>query len=190
MLPRALSDDVYVFERAYMGHHCLVALNKGPAQRVTLTQLGLPDGSYESLVRSEDSPAAALVVVGGSAELWLPQDSALVYHHTPPVPPAKALVTVQVNGCRPRQGERLYVLGDCAELGSWDQDRARPLEFVNANTWSLDVSFDQSLGQTVRYKYLLKDERGRLVHENTLGHYGTVPSSGRAIWRDEWQAPR
>jgi cyclomaltodextrin glucanotransferase len=190
MLTRALSDDVYVFERVYMGHSCLVALNKGPQQRVPLAQLALPDGAYENAVGADAGGKEApipLQVRGGCAELHLPKDAVQIYHHTPAVPTARAIVTLQLNGYRAQPGEQVYVLGDCPELGSWDQDRARALEWINANTWSLDVAFDASAGQRVRYKYAIKNATGQLLRENTLGHHHTVPTEGRTSFRDHWQ---
>ena len=185
MLTRALTPDVYVFERCYQGNFCLVALNKGPAQRVALTHLGLPDGTYTNVVDDASVPAA-LLVCDGRAELHLEPDTVQVFHYTLPLLTGQTVVTLQVNGYKAEPTETLFVIGDCPELGSWDLDQARRLEYINANTWSLDVPFTQSAGKLIRYKYFVRPEGGRLVRENSLGHYHTVPQSGRTNFRDHF----
>jgi cyclomaltodextrin glucanotransferase len=180
----ALTDDIYVFERAYMGHFCLCAMNKGLEQRVTLEASGFPDGEYPNLLGSE-----RVRVRAGRAELVLRPDAVQVYHHTPSVPKAQVVVTLQVHGYKSQPGELLYAVGDCAELGNWDTERAVLLEYVNESTWSVDVSFLQSVGQAVRYKYFVKDAAAQIVRENCLGHCHTVPPAGRYNWRDEWSTP-
>ena len=281
MFTRALSDDVYVFERAYMGHSCLVAVSKGAAHRVSLSHLALPDGVYTNLLADEGAAsqaaekkpiqvedkdplpvkdhdkdhdkdkdrdkdhdkdkdrdkdhdkdrdkdhdkdkdrdkdkdhdkdkgfaaiklkapvritersgdpgpdiAAPLRVKDGKAELVLPRDTVMVFHCTPPALSGKVIITVQLNGLQTQHGESIYVVGDCPELGSWDQARALRLEYINVNTWSLDVPFNQSVGELVRYKYFVKDAAGHLRRENCLGHKHRVPQSGRGNFRDLWE---
>lgn len=184
MITRALTDDVYVFERLYMGSACLVALNKGAAQRIELADLGLPDGTYMDCIGTE-----SLVVKGGRAELLMPQDGVLVFHHVGPALDGRVIVTLQVNGhaARMHEGERLYVTGDCPELGSWDHERACALEYINSNTCAIDIAFTESAGQIIRYKYFVRDEKGRTTRENGMGHRHAVPSSGREVFRDEWR---
>jgi len=182
---RAISDDHYCFERSYMGHVCLVVINKGPARRLPLAHLELPDGVYENLLPCPGG-SSKLTVSAGRAELELHRDTVQVYHHTLPALGGKTLVTVQVNGGKAQHPEAIYVTGDCQELGNWDLDRALRLERINGNTWSLDVPFNESVGQLVRYKYFIKDPSGRLRRETNLGHYHRVPASGRTNWRDIW----
>ncbi len=190
MLTRALTDDIYVFERIYAGHFCLVAMNKGPAQKITLCGLALPDGSYKNLLGEDDHDGqeeGVLQVKQGQAALQLKQDAVKVYHHTPPVAPSKAVLTLQVNGRRTAEAESIYVVGDCQELGDWDLARARLMEHINGNTWALDIPFLESAGQPIRYKYFVKNSSGRIVRENGLGHYAAVPSAGRKNCRDLWE---
>jgi cyclomaltodextrin glucanotransferase len=182
MLTRAITDDVYVFERMYMGDACLVALNKGPEQRIPVGPLGLPDGVYTDTLGTE-----SVHVQGGRTELLLPPDSLLVFHHTQPPLDGAVVITLHLNGYRVRPAEGLYVIGDCPELGSWDTARALPLQYINDNTYSLDVVFSESAGRIIRYKYLARDAAGHLTRENGMGHYYAVPASGRDVRRDEWQ---
>ncbi len=182
MLTRALSDDVYVFERVYMGHSCLVALNKGPAQPVALCQVALLDGQYENILGGQ-----LLHVQAGRAALTLEADSVHVYACTLPEITGQAVVNFQVNGHRAQADEQMFICGDCFELGNWDIAKAVALEFINGNTWAIDIPIRESAGQTIRYKYFTKTCKGHIVRENSLGHSHTMPERGKAICRDDWQ---
>ena len=135
-----------------------------------------------------DAAVGTLRVKDGKAELVLPRDSVQVFHCTAPALVGKTIVTLQVNDCKAKPGEALYVIGDCPELGSWDLDRALRLEYVNSNTWSIDVPFNESAGVLIRYKYLIRNSAGRLRRENCLGHKHRVPESGRGNFRDLWES--
>jgi cyclomaltodextrin glucanotransferase len=177
---RHLDDDVYVFERTYMGHICLVAMNKGPSMMLKLDALQLPDGSYQNLLGKE-----VLSVERGRARVTLASDSVQVFHHTLPIPVSRAAATLQLRGCK-AETELVHVTGDCLELGDWVVARAPRLERIDANTWSVDVAFYESAGKPIRYKYFLLGADGKVLRENHLGHYHSVPASGHVSWHDDW----
>ena len=63
----------------------------------------------------------AAAVKDGKAELVLPRDSVQVFHCTRPALVGKAIVTLQINDCKAKPGEALYVIGDCrsSAAGIW-----------------------------------------------------------------------
>lgn len=97
-------------------------------------------------------------------------------------------VTFTVNGYVTYYGQDIYVVGNTPELGFWDPAKARPLSWVDADTWSGDVYFtDYSRCQTIEYKYIVRNPDGSIVWEGGSNHMRTLPCSGTATFVDNWQ---
>ncbi len=97
-------------------------------------------------------------------------------------------VTFTVQGYVTFYGQNIFVVGDAPELGFWDPAKARPLSWVNSNTWSGDVYFtDYSKCRTVQYKYIVKNPDGSVIWEGGSNHTRTLPCSGTAAFNDNWQ---
>ncbi len=97
-------------------------------------------------------------------------------------------VTFTVNGYVTYYGQNIYVVGNTPELGFWDPAKARPLSWVDADTWSGDVYFtDYSKCQTIEYKYIVKNPDGSIVWEGGSNHVRTLPCSGTTAFTDNWQ---
>ena len=84
-------------------------------------------------------------------------------------------------------GQNIFIVGNVPELGNWNTAQAVPLSWVNSNTWSGPVAFTTSEGQTIQYKYIVKNSDGAIIGEGGNNHTYTVPTSGTASKTDNWQ---
>jgi hypothetical protein len=85
---------------------------------------------------------------------------------------------VRKNNISVQYGERLAVVGSCPELGEWNEARAFPLEYINANTWQGGLALDQSAGKQIKYV---------VIRENA----GAEPALARYLGRvSAWHPPR
>jgi len=180
MITKYLTRDIYVFLRQYMGSFCLVGMNKGDDTEITLENLWIWDGTYEDVLGGEK-----IKVKDGKTLMYLPRDKVCVYSFIAPPVSGKTVITLQVNGYSTRYGEEIYVIGDCPELGNWDLAKAKKLEYINSNTWCVDIPFNESAGKFIRYKYVVISDRF-VRRESGIGHYRLLPKEGRENWRDDW----
>lgn len=88
-------------------------------------------------------------------------------------------------------GSNVYIVGNVAELGNWDPDKAVG-PFYNATgsicsypNWFQDISVPA--GATIEYKYIKKDGAGNVIWESGNNHVNTLPESGTATYTDGWQ---
>ncbi len=88
---------------------------------------------------------------------------------------------------RHKPGLFMFLVGDCPELGDWDYDRAVPMNYVNSNTWFVDVPFDGTCGSEFAYKYFVR-VGGKLSRERALPRRRTAPSEGYRRFRDDWSS--
>ncbi len=84
-------------------------------------------------------------------------------------------------------GQDVYIVGNVPELGNWNTAQAVKLNWVNNNTWSGPVTFTTSKGQTIEYKYIVKNPDGSIIWEGGSNHTYTVPSSGNGSQTNNWQ---
>jgi alpha-amylase len=84
-------------------------------------------------------------------------------------------------------GQNIYIVGNVPELGNWNTAQAVKLNWVNTNTWSGPVIFTTSKGQTIQYKYIVKNPNGSVIWEGGSNHSYTVPASGSGSRTDNWQ---
>jgi glycosidase len=70
-----VSDDILVFERRSGTDSVVVAVNRGVGQQITVSNLGLANGTYTNLVGND-----SVAINAGSAVIDLPQNAILVLH--------------------------------------------------------------------------------------------------------------
>jgi cyclomaltodextrin glucanotransferase len=181
MRTRWVDPDAWVFTRPYLGSSVAVALNRADAPRtLDVANLELEDGRHEDVLGG-----APLDVSQGRARVVLLPRSIAVYEQTRALPTGTVVVDLQVHGVRTAFGERVVICGDAQEFGSWDLDRAVPMEWIDDATWGTTVALDASAGRDVHYKYAVL-RHGSWQREPRRGHSRRVPANGTAVWRDEW----
>ena len=185
-----VTPDVYVFTRSYRQSRCTVALNKSD-QPITLENLfvDLPDRRYVCFLTKRRFE----VKEGRIARLRIDPKQALVLSHIGPAVRGQTVVRVQLNGMQTQLGETVCVSGNCPELGNWDIQKAPALEYINANTWFGEISFDESAGKPIVYKYVIRrtDEHGVILdqprRENLVCRRWWLAPEGIVKWRDYWE---
>jgi len=180
MFHNYVTSDIYAFSRFYMGNSCLVAINRGNEELITVSQCHLPDGLYKDILSDRE-----IQVQNGVTELYLDKNDFQVYSFIAEPLKGDTIITFQINGYSTSMGENVYVTGDCPELGSWDYAKAPRLEYISSNTWALDIPFDESKNDFIHYKYFVKSD-DELIRENTIGRERLVPNKGNVIWKDKW----
>ncbi len=81
-------------------------------------------------------------------------------------------------------GQNVYVVGNVAQLGSWNTNQAVALSAAGYPTWSGSVTLPAST--SIEYKYIKKDGNGSVVWESGSNHVFTTPSSGSVTRNDTW----
>jgi len=178
-----LSEDLYAFTRVYRSSACLTVLNKGPKTMVTLNDIEFPDGVYKDALSDR-----AIRVCGGVIEnLRLDADAAMVFSHLGEVKRHGGLtVSFMLNGLETAYGTSLKVIGNCPELGSWDVQKAFPLEYVNQNLWMGDIDIVESAGRQITYKFIAVNSDGSTQYEDCIAHARLLPAEGYVINRHKW----
>ncbi|HEX6289775.1 MAG TPA: carbohydrate-binding module family 20 domain-containing protein [Herpetosiphonaceae bacterium] len=90
-----------------------------------------------------------------------------------------------VDGFVTAPGQDIYVVGSVAELGSWSPTSAVKLTWIDSDTWSGFVDFGASAGQTIQYKYIVRQGTST-TWENIANRSLTVPSAGSTSVHNVW----
>ncbi|MBI5841077.1 MAG: alpha amylase N-terminal ig-like domain-containing protein [Chloroflexi bacterium] len=207
-----LVDDAnggYAFGRDDASNKIVVALNNNAAARTLtinvsgyvangtmLTDVLNGSATYTVSNGSVSVPVSArwgaVLVAGGSSPTATPTPIPATATPTP-IPPtatptsASVQVTFTEVGYVTYYGQNIFIVGNVPELGNWNTAQAVPLAWVNSNTWSGPVTFTASKGQTIQYKYIVKNPNGSIVWEGGSNHTYTVPTSGSGSRTDNWQ---
>jgi 4-alpha-glucanotransferase len=65
-----------------------------------------------------------------------------------------------------RYGQKLWVMGNHPALGNMDPQAALPMQYLNDQFWSAELSFPSpKTPQIIRYKFLLQEADGRIIEE-------------------------
>jgi len=56
-------------------------------------------------------------------------------------------------------GQNLYICGSSTELGSWDEDKALRMTYLDNGNWSIEVKLKALPDKPIRYKYFLEDQQ-------------------------------
>ncbi len=182
---KLVEKDLYVFVRKYSDSRCLVMLNKGPERVIETIDTEMPNGQHMCLLTGETIE----VQDGQAAQVKIASGQAKVFSFVGQRVKGRAIARIQLNGTRTQPGDRVVIIGDCPELGEWDLTKAVPLEFVNLNMWFAEVAFNESVGQTIAYKYVFihPDPNTAPGRENRTGRLRPLPMEGVAKWRDTWE---
>jgi len=180
MFLHAVTPDLFVFSRRYMGSSIVVALNKTFASSLRVADLPLPNGSCRCLLTGRE-----LEVSDGWATFELDPGDFLVFERPGTALDSPVRCEFQLNGLHTRFGEDVFLTGDCVELGEWDCGRAVRMDYVNGNTWCIDVPFGPSAGKAVAWKYLIRSAQG-IDREPVLPRVQSLPMSGVVRVRDDW----
>jgi cyclomaltodextrin glucanotransferase len=177
-----ITEDVYCYLRRYRDFRCFVALNKGGATTIQVANIDLEDDTYFCpLTRREFE-----VRNGQLSDLFLNSQEAIVLSYFGNRVEGQTLVRAQLNGYTTQPGEEVVVVGDCPELGNWDIAQAYALEYINDNTWFGEISFNQSAGKAVCYKYAIRRSGGPPTYENLVSRRWILSDRGTVKWRDTW----
>jgi cyclomaltodextrin glucanotransferase len=181
---RHLTSDIFCFSRHFRAARCFVALNRGDGTVLPEVLTDLPDGTHECVLTGRtiairEGRASNLELAAGEAVVLAVEDE--------PVQ-GRAVIVFQLNTCPTQPGEYVGVLGNCEELGEWNEARAVRLEYINANTWQGAVKFDGCNGRQITYKYaIFREGSGLPQRENRTTRRRVVPEHGNAKWRDIWE---
>ncbi|HAS8561947.1 TPA: cyclomaltodextrin glucanotransferase [Vibrio vulnificus] len=150
---RWVNDDVLVYERQEGDDVVTVALNRGPATSITVSNLSLKDGSHISLIGDE-----SINVSGGQATFHLAQNQAVVLHATGSgsIDPTLKSVTFTCYNGYTNLGQSVYAVGSVAQLGNWAASGAVKLDPAQYPTWSATISVPAA--QNIEWKCLKRDE--------------------------------
>ncbi|MEM6765375.1 MAG: 4-alpha-glucanotransferase [Bacteroidota bacterium] len=87
-------------------------------------------------------------------------------------------------------GERIYVCGSTPELGEWQIEQCPEMMLVGAETWELVLDLPYEKIPAFEYKYLIKNDEGRLTWE--FGNNRALRFSGKKYeiidLLDTWRA--
>lgn len=182
--PKWVDADTYVFLRRYRDSRCLVFLNKGPERGLTVENLEFPDGDYTCLLTG-----STVTVQDNRTTVRLQENGITVLALRGLPVQGQTVIRLQVNGAPTKPGDRLAVIGDCPELGSWDLEHRYEMECVNSNTWFAEVPFHESAGKAVGYKYVIFGGAGLESPHRELRtvRRRLVAPEGTAKWRDSWE---
>ena len=70
-------------------------------------------------------------------------------------------------------GQRLYIVGSCAELGSNNIKAAKAMHYLNDGEWQLETILPDST-KDIKYKYLIEDENGTRSPNSYTSDYHVI----------------
>lgn len=181
-----ITPDVYCYVRRYRDSRCFVALNRGEATTLDEVETDMPDGEHTCVVTHNKYE----VKDGKIYNLELGARGAVVLSHVGERAKGQTIVRVQLNGVQTQPGETIVITGDCPELGNWDIAKAIPLEYINSNTWFVEIPFEESAGRLINYKYALWRDGQSPLRENIVARRWVIASEGTVKWRDSWASGR
>ena len=161
-------------------------------------QTGMAPGTYCNITagnfeNGQCSGPTVTVGSGGWATVSVNAMSALAIHGgaivgvtpTPTPVPGGSTVTFTVNGFVTQPGQDMFVVGNVPELGNWNTANAVPLTWQSSSTWSGPVVFTTSAGQTVQFKFIVK-QGGSVIWQGGGNRSTAVPSSGSSSVNINW----
>ncbi|MBU0606152.1 MAG: 4-alpha-glucanotransferase [Candidatus Omnitrophica bacterium] len=83
-------------------------------------------------------------------------------------------------------GEAIYVVGSCPELGIWDPAKAVRMKYFPGDEWKTEVIFHGLNGLEFEYKYILKNEDGRIDWEAGSNRAFFAQDRDEIDLRDSW----
>ena len=186
-LYRHNADRTYAYQRGQGGDAVLVALNDSGGTR----SMNVPNISRVSLPYANGTVLQDLLGSGVSCTVSGGQCSFTLTNGNPgvvlaPSGSSSVDVTFTVNGYVTQYGQDMYVVGNVPELGNWNPANAVKLNWVDSDTWSGPVSFTTSAGQSIQFKFIVR-QGGTTIWEGGGNRTYTVPSSGTGSYTGWWQ---
>ncbi len=164
-----------------------VAINNEGGAVTRTFATGLPAGTYANVAGG----GSVTVGAGGSASVTVPARGAIAVHTgasgpgpTPTVDPGRVATTFNAT-VTTNWGQNVFVVGDVAQLGSWNPANAVALSSAAYPVWRATVNLPP--GTTVRYKYIKKNPDGSVTWESDPDRSFTTPSGGTATRTDSWR---
>ena len=152
-----------------------VAINNTGAAHTAQYTTGLPDGSYCDVT---NGCATRVTVTGGRATLTVPAKGAVAFHTGggQPVPgQVAASYTVQATTA---WGQNVYVVGNVAQLGSWNPASAVPLT-TGTSTYPRWHGSGVLPGNTdVEYKFIIRQDGQPVIWETGPNRVQRTPNGG------------
>ncbi|KRD44338.1 glycosidase [Cellulomonas sp. Root930] len=176
-----------------------VAINRNGSALQRTFQTSLPAGRYCDVISGATtsggcSGTTVTVASGGSATFTVPANGSVALHvgqpaggtATPtPTPTTASQVSFGVNATT-TWGQNVFVVGDRAELGSWNPASAIALSSATYPVWRASVTLPA--GTVVQYKYVRKESTGAVTWESGANRTVTVPASGVLTLSDTWRS--
>jgi cyclomaltodextrin glucanotransferase len=183
--PKIVEKDLYAFVRKYEKSRCAVILNKGPERVIGSLDTELPNGTHQCILTGKTIE----VKDGQVTDFKIGAAECHAFSFIGERTKGKTISRLQVNGIFTQPGDSVVVCGDCPELGSWDLAKAVPLEYINLNTWFVELSFNESAGKSIAYKFTIlhPQPNSAPVRENRPPRRRAVGTEGVAKWRDIWE---
>ena len=160
-------------------------MNKGPDRTIEALDTELQNGTHTCLLTGETLE----IKEGPAAQVRIGAAQSKVFSYVGPRVKGKAIARIQLNGANTQPGDRVAIIGDCPELGEWDITKAIVMEYVNLNLWFIEVAFNESVGETIAYKYVFLHPQPNSApgRENRTGRTRPIPLEGVSKWRDVWE---
>ncbi|MBK8900046.1 MAG: hypothetical protein IPM53_02570 [Anaerolineaceae bacterium] len=187
-LYRHNGDRTYAYQRGQGSSAVLVALNDSGGSRT----LNMPNIGGTSLPYTNGTVLVDLLGSGKTCTVSSGQCSVTLDNNTPGVVLAPqgggsgTTVTFTVNGYTTQWGQNMYVVGNVPELGNWNPANAVPLSWVDSDTWSGPATFTTSAGQSIQFKFIVR-QGGTTIWEGGSNRTYSVPSSGTGSYTGWWQ---
>ncbi|MBG0817691.1 carbohydrate-binding module family 20 domain-containing protein [Planomonospora sp. ID82291] len=178
-------DNLIAFSRGSRGW---VAINNQSGSVTRTFATGLPAGTYPNVAGS----GSVTVDGGGDASVTVPAKGAVAIRlgtgPTPsPTPTATSdeIATSFNANVTTSWGQNVFVVGDVAELGSWNPANAVALSAASYPVWKATVNLPA--GKTISYKYVKKNPDGSVTWESDPDRSFTTPAGGTATRTDTWR---
>lgn len=181
------------------GNKGFVVINRQDSTSLSRAFLtGLPAGTYCDIIHADfntstntcsDTSKQITVDSRGMATISVASWDAVALHVGARVggaPAAKVAQTFTVNASTV-SGQNVYILGNIAELGSWNTANAIPVSNSGIYpNWTGTISLPA--GTAVQYKYIKKDGSGNVIWEGGSNRSFTTGAAGSSASRsDTWQ---
>ncbi|GAT64507.1 glycosidase [Planomonospora sphaerica] len=182
-------DNLIAFSRGSKGW---VAINNGTGSATRTFTTGLPAGTYANVAGSGSVSVAA----DGTASVTVPARAAVAIRTgngptpTPTPSPSPTATSDKVAtsfnaNVTTTWGQNVFVVGDAAELGSWNPADAVALSSAAYPVWKATVNLPA--GRTIAYKYIKKNPDGSVTWESDPNRSFTTPAGGTAARNDTWR---
>jgi alpha-amylase len=118
-------------------------------------------------------------VNGGSVSVWVPPTST--------TPPASSTtnVTFKVQNATTVWGQDVYIVGNIAQLGSWNTAQAKKLTPSAYPTWDGVVALP--MNTAIQFKFIKKNAAGTVVWEGGSNRSWTTPGTTTGAYTGTWQ---